>query len=125
MGDEPLLEADYGGRAGTRLLTGSAWVRIVFTGPDGRRVYATASTTHARLGEQRRDARFDKRMRASEDARHALLRVVQLDTEQRFLSEPVRWLVSSRWSSDVCVPRCGRGWRSVAWHDLTGVGDWA
>ncbi|MGZ3457373.1 MAG: HAD-IC family P-type ATPase, partial [Archangium sp.] len=51
VGDEPLLEAEYWGLAGTRLLTGSAWVRVVFTGPEtlyGHIVRSAEGSEHAR-----------------------------------------------------------------------------
>lgn len=50
-GEEPAVEARHWGLAGTRLLTGTAWVRVVFTGKDtlyGAIVRSAAQGEHAR-----------------------------------------------------------------------------
>ncbi|RKH47664.1 cation-translocating P-type ATPase [Corallococcus sicarius] len=50
-GQEPLVEGPHWGMAGTRLLTGTAWVRVVFTGPDtlyGSIARSAARGEHAR-----------------------------------------------------------------------------
>ncbi|NVI97867.1 cation-transporting P-type ATPase [Myxococcus sp. AM009] len=50
-GDEPAVEGSHWGLAGTRLLTGTAWVRIVFTGREtlyGSIVRSATQGAHAR-----------------------------------------------------------------------------
>ncbi|RKH44632.1 cation-transporting P-type ATPase [Corallococcus sp. AB050B] len=80
-GAEPAVDAVHWGLAGTRLLTGTAWVRVVFTGPEtlyGSIIRSAGQETRARTPLQHAVARLVAVLMGVATALCAVLALVRL-----------------------------------------------